>query len=281
MQVLFGLWPVIGVIALRAMTPAALVGVRLLCGAPILAIAAGTLRGPLPPARDLAKLAGLAALGISLNQLLFVEGLSRAGPIHASVLGLLIPPFTVGIAALLGRERPGPIRIVGVTVALAGAALLVRPDRLDLSQDTAVGDLLLVCNTAAYSAYLVLVRGTIARLGALRATAWIMLLGAVEALPFVALPMAAVGWSSLSGATWAALAFVVVGPTVLTYLLNAWALGRAPASVVAIYVALQPLVAALASAWWLGIRPAESTAVAALVLVAGLVLATRTPTPGR
>ena len=59
-QVLFGLWPVIGVIALRAMTPAALVGVRLMAGAPILALAAGTLRGPLPPLRDLAKLAGLA-----------------------------------------------------------------------------------------------------------------------------------------------------------------------------------------------------------------------------
>ena len=77
----------------------------------------------------------------------------------------------------LKPSEPAPwkhaIAVVRTTVGArsAGAALLVRPDRLDLSEDAAVGDLLLVCNTAAYSAYLVLVRGTIARLGALRATA--------------------------------------------------------------------------------------------------------------
>ena len=38
----------------------------------------------------------------------------------------------------------------------------------------------------------------------------------------------------------------IVGATVLTYLLNAFALARVPASVVAIYCALQPLVAAAA-----------------------------------
>jgi drug/metabolite transporter (DMT)-like permease len=273
-QVLFGLWPVVGTIALRAMSPAALVGVRLVAGAPILVLAAGLVGRPLPSWSDLGRLAGLAALGISLNQLLFVEGLALAGPIHGSVLGLLIPPFTVGIAALLGRERPSATRVLGLVIALAGAAILVRPDRLELS-GVGLGDLLLVCNTLAYSAYLVLVRGTVARLGALPTIAWVMLLGALEATPFVVGPMLAVPWGSLSGEVWGALVFVVIGPTVLTYLLNAWALGRVSASVVAIYCALQPLVATWASAAWLATVPSPDTALAAVVLVVGVVLATR------
>jgi drug/metabolite transporter (DMT)-like permease len=274
-QVLFGLWPVVGVIALRVLTPPALVGVRLAVGAPILAIAAGLHKKPLPARGDLLRLAGLAALGISINQLLFVEGLAHAGHMHASVLGLLIPPFTVAIAALLGREHPSRIRLVGLAVAVLGAAILVRPDRLGLSRTTLLGDAFLVCNTAAYSAYLVLARGPVARLGALTTVAWVMVLGAIEAAPFVALPLYRVPWSTLDASVVLALAFVVVGATVFTYLLNAFALGRVPASVVAIYCALQPLVAAVAGIVLLGTPPTADTGLAAAVLVVGVILATR------
>ena len=274
-QVLFGLWPVIGIIALRSLTPPALVGVRLAAGAPILAIAAGLHRRPLPSRADLLRLAGLAALGISINQLLFVQGLAHAGHIHASVLGLLIPPFTVGIAAILGREHPSRLKLLGLAVSVLGAAILVRPDRLSLSRETALGDAFLVCNTAAYSAYLVLARGPIARLGAMTTIAWVMVLGAIEAAPFVAIPLYRVHWLSLDRSVVLSLVFVVIGPTVLTYLLNAFALTRVPASVVAIYCALQPLVAATAGIVLLDSHPTRDTALAAAVLVVGLLMATR------
>jgi len=274
-QVLFGLWPVVGVIALRALAPPALVGVRLAAGAPILALAAGLHRRPLPAWQDLLRLAGLAALGISINQLLFVQGLAHAGHMHASVLGLLIPPFTVTIAALLGRERPSPTRLLGLAVAVVGAGILVRPDRLSLSRETALGDAFLVCNTAAYSAYLVLVRGPVTRLGSLTTVAWVMVLGAIEAAPFVAAPLWRVPWLSLERPVVLSLVFVVLGPTVLTYLLNAFALTRVQASVVAIYCALQPLVAAAAGIVLLHATPTTDTALAAAVLVVGVLLATR------
>lgn len=274
-QILFGLWPVVGIIALRALSPPALVGVRLAIGAPILAFAAGLHRRPLPARSDLLRLAGLAALGISLNQLLFVQGLAHAGHMHASVLGLLIPPFTVGIAALLGREHPSRIRLLGLAISVVGAAILVRPDRLSLSRDTALGDAFLVCNTAAYSAYLVLARGPVARLGALTTVAWVMVFGAVEAAPFVALPLYQVAWLELDRDVVLSLGFVVVGATVLTYLLNAFALARVPASVVAIYCALQPAVAAIAGIVLLGAPPTPDTGIAAAVLVSGVILATR------
>lgn len=274
-QVLFGLWPVAGASLLRWMSPEALVGVRLALGAPLLAAIAGLHRAPLPAARDLARLAGLGALGISVNQLLFVGGLARSGPVNASVAVLLIPPFTVGVALLLGREAARLTRIVGVLVALAGGAALVGAERFDGSSDRAVGNLMLVANTASYAFYLVLARGTIARLGALRTVAWVMLLGALEALPLTLGPCLAAPWRSLPPTAWGSVAFVVLGPTLLTYLLNAWALARADSSLVAAYVYAQPPIAALASWTLLGVVPSGRVGVAAAIIVVGLTLATR------
>ena len=41
------------------------------------------------------------------------------------------------------------------------------------------------------------------------------------------------------------LAYIVLFPTIVAYLLNAWALGRSSATLVTIYIYLQPLLAAL------------------------------------
>lgn len=278
-QVLFALWPVAGASLLAVMSPAALVGVRLAIGAPLLALVAGLHRERPPPWRDLLGLAGLGALGISVNQLLFVGGLARSGPVNASVAVLLIPPFTVGAALLLRRERFVPLRAAGVVIALVGGALLVGAERFDPTR--LAGNAMLVGNTASYGVYLVLARPMIARLGSLRTVAWVMLLGGVEALPFTIADTLAIPWSTLSPGVWGSIAFVVLGPTVLTYLLNAWALARAESSLVAIYVYAQPPIAALAAWWLLGILPEPRTLFAGAIIVVGLALATRTASAAR
>ena len=273
-QILFGLWPVFGAALLFVMPPMALIFLRLTFAAPILALAAQLHRRKAPSWVDLARLAGLAALGISLNQIFFIEGLARSGPLNASICVMLIPPLTVGIGTLLGRERARPSRVLGIFVALAGAALLIEIERFDPSNAKMIGNALLFTNCTLYAAYLVLVRGTIARLGALVTVAWVMVLGALESLP-VTLPKAlSVSWSTLSAPQWLAVAFIVLGPTVLTYLLNAYALGRAESSLVAVYVYAQPPIAAVASFLMFGIVPTFRTLLAAIVIVVGVGLST-------
>ena len=274
-QLLFALWPVAGASLLQHMTPAALIGIRLALGAPILALLAGLHRERPPALPDLARLAGLAALGVSINQLLFVGGLARSGPINATVAVLLIPPFTAGAALLLGREKPRWQRLAGVAIALAGSAVLVGAERFDASNTRLVGNAMLVANTASYALYLVLAGRTIAKLGSLRTVAWVMLLGAVEALPFTLGPSLAVDWLALPVSAAGSIVFVVLGPTVGAYFLNAWALSRAESSLVATYVYAQPPIAALASWWLLGVLPTGRVMVAGAIIVVGLALATR------
>ncbi len=273
-QVLFGLWPVAGASLLRVLPPLALVFLRLTFASPILAVAARLHRRRLPEASELARLAGLAALGISLNQLFFIGGLSRSGPLNASICVMLIPPLTVAIASALGRERVEPRRLLGIAVALVGAALLIEVERFDLSNEKMLGNVFLLVNCTLYAAYLVLVRGTIARLGALVTVAWVMLLGALEALPLTLGPALSARWSDLAAHDWGSVVFVVLGPTVLTYLLNAYALGRAESSLVAVYVYAQPPIAALGSYLVFAIVPTARTLVAASVIVVGVALST-------
>ena len=273
-QVLFALWPVVGAALLEVMPPMALVFARLFLAAPVLVVAARLHRRPLPRALDLLKLAGLGALGISLNQVFFITGLARSGPVNASVFVMLIPPFTVAIGVLLGLERVRPLRLAGIALALGGAALLVEIDRFDTSNAKSVGNAILFLNCACYAAYLVLARKTIARLGALVTIAWVMALGALETLPVTLAPALHVAWRSFGVATYLELAFIVIGPTVLTYLLNGYALRHADSSLVAVYVYVQPPIAAVASYLAFAIVPSVRTLWAALLIFFGVALST-------
>jgi drug/metabolite transporter (DMT)-like permease len=274
-QLLFGLWPVAGASLLQHMTGAALIGIRLALGAPLLVLLSGVYRERVPAWPDLARLAGLGALGVSINQLLFVGGLARSGPINATVAVLLVPPFATGAALLLGREKPGWQRLAGVGLALTGSAVLVGAERFDLTNIRLVGNAMLVGNTACYALYLVLARNTIAKLGSLRTVTWVMVLGAVESLPFTLGPTLAVDWLAMPDGALGSIVFVVLGPTVGAYFLNAWALSRVDSSLVASYVYAQPPIAALASWWLLGVLPTGRVMLAGVIIVAGLALAAR------
>jgi drug/metabolite transporter (DMT)-like permease len=271
-QLLFGLWPVAGMAVMAEISPAALIGVRLLAGAPLLAGLAGLWRHRLPPARDLLSLAVLGALGVSVNQLLYAVGLHRAGPVNASIVVLLIPALVLAASAALGKERLRRARIAGVIVALAGAAILLRAERLDLSDHKTGGNLMLIASASVYALFIVLARPVIARLGALKTTAWVFVLGAIEALPLTAPALARERWLELPAWAFASLGFVVLGPTVLTYLLNAWALRFVESSLVGAYVYLQPVVATLAAWAILDLVPSPRALGAAVVIVVGVAL---------
>ncbi len=280
-QMLFGLWPVAGAAVLSTMSPTALVGFRLLLGAPLLALIAGVPWSRVPPLRDLAALAVLAAFGTTINQLLFVEGLSRAGPINASLMVLLVPAFAMLFGAVLGIERATRRRVIGALIAFAGAALLTHVERFDLADQKIVGDLMLTGNTASYALYLVLARPVLERVGSLRSMAWVFVFGALETLPFTARSVARTHWTALPGWALGSLAFILIGATILTYLLNAYALRRAESSLVAVYIYVQPVVAAFGSWLVLGLVPTPRTLVAAAVIAFGVAIALQSAVPRR
>jgi drug/metabolite transporter (DMT)-like permease len=219
------------------------------------------------------SLLGLAVLGIAANQLLFLAGLARTTATTAVVLGTTIPAFTVGIAVALRREPATARRFAGVALALAGALVTIGGGA-STSRDHLVGDLLIILNSLSYATYLVLGRAVVQRLDPLVATTWIVTFGALMIAP-VGAPEALAGAPALDARAWLAVAWIVLVATVGTYALNAWALRRAPASLVAVYVSVQPLVTAALAAALLGERPGLQTALGGLLIAGGIVVVSR------
>lgn len=275
-QIAFASLSVVGKVVVRTLEPGALALLRLAGAAAVfgaLALARRDPSAPRMPPRDVLAIAGCAVLGIFGNQVLFLYGLRLTTAVNATVLVATIPVFTVLSAILLRREPPRAASLVGVGVAFAGALWLVGGE-FALGSAGVAGDLLVLSNSVVYALYLVLVRDLALRYGSIRVVAIGFACGALLALPLGA-PALARQAGALDGETWLLVAYVVLVPTVFTYLANAWALRFAPSSLVAIYIYLQPIVAALLAWIVLGeiVRPRVLVTVA--LVFAGIWIVTR------
>ena len=227
--------------------------------------------------RDLAAISVYALTGIVFNQLLFISGLQRTTATNAIVIQATIPVFTVGVAVLLRRERATSAKLVGLAVAFAGALAVVvgsSVHNLQIFGERLLGNLLIVANSLSFSIYLVISRPMLARYHTMTVITWTFVFGALGVLPFGVRELAATA-PTLTAATWAAALYIVIFPTVGTYFLNAFALKRAPASLVAIYIYLQPLVGALLAAYILDERPTPGTFAGGGLIAVGIWLVSR------
>lgn len=277
-QAMFASLSIAGKLALQDMAPRALIAVRAPAAALIL-FGLRALIGPVErvPPRDLVVLAVLALFGIIINQILFVEGLARTTATNAIVLNATIPVFTTGVAIALRREQATLLRLIGLGVAFAGALVVASGGaggRFSLDATHLTGSALLLANSLSFAIYLVLSRPILQRYKTITVISWVMTFGALGVLPFGAhLFVAAAPHVTQTG--WLAVLWIVVFPTVGTYFLNAYALRRAPASLVAIYIYLQPILGAGMAAVVLGERPHLSTLTGGLLIAAGIALVTR------
>jgi drug/metabolite transporter (DMT)-like permease len=202
------------------------------------------------PWRLVPGLALAALLGVVLNQLLFTEGMARTTPAHSAVINSLIPVWTLCLAVLFGQERFSARRAVGVAIALSGVATLLRADQLlaggeGLTATQIVGDLLTWANGVSFALHLVLMRRIGGGIDSYRATAVMFVVSSLLVPLYSARELTAANLALVATppTLWFAL-YAVLFATVATYALNTWALRHTRSSQVALYINVQPLVAA-------------------------------------
>ncbi len=276
----FGANYVLAKIALREITPLDLVVFRTSATAAILFIAmrvrgraaSGTASAPLTR-QDLAQLFLYSLLGVSVNQLCFLQGLSRTTATNASIMLVSVPILTLAFAVMLRRERATLTGLLGIAIGLSGALLLIIPrGGVDLSVNAKVGNLFLLAGAASYAMYLVLTRGILRRHQPLRVISWVFLFSAISVLPFGFGNIWAVLHTGISTAGWLSIAYAVIGGTVLPYLINNWALVRTKSSLVGMYVLFQPVFAGSLGRLLLNEKLGPNTAIAAVLVVSGVLL---------
>ena len=269
-QLAFGGFHVVAKALLAGMAPMLVVGLRVLIATPLLVAIAWRKDRTMPSARDWAWLALLGSLGVTANQILFITGLKHTTANNASILMTSLPVFAVAAGALLGVEKVGPRRLLGIALAVGGALVMVNPGRLDTSGSTTLGNLLILGNALAYALFLVLQRPILKRLPWRTVIAGSFVCGGPMVLAASLPTLAATDLGSLSIGLWLGVLYIALFATVFAYAANTWAVRRSSPSLVAAYGMLQPLVTAGLATVFLGESMGWVEGVGFALIVAGL-----------
>lgn len=274
-QFMFGTWPLIGKVALRSLSTTSLVGFRILGAAVVFSLLQRKV-GELfrLPKRVIGWLLLSSLLGVVVNQLVFVKGLSLTTAINATLLTTTVPVFILTVSILMGYDRASLRHVLGIALAAGGVIYLIDPTRADFSADTTLGNLIIIISSFSYGAYISVSRNLFREYGALNVITWIFLLGTFVTLPFAAYAWKADGLNEITLPTWLAVAYIILVPTVGAYYLNSWAITRVPPSIVAIYIYLQPLLAFGLAPIVLGETLSARTIVACALIFAGVAVVT-------
>jgi len=204
-----------------------------------------TIKQHITDKKDLKKLFVSAMFGVAFNMLFFFKGLSITTPINGAVLMLNTPLFVVIFAAFILNEKITINKIAGILVAASGAILLMGGTKFHFDSERVLGDIMIMFNAIIYAFYLVYAKSLMHKYHPLTVTLWSFFFGFFLVLPFSAGEFSQIEWSTFTPHIWWAIAFVTIGSTFLTYVLNAYALRNASSSLVGSYIYLQPVLAVI------------------------------------
>ncbi|MFV0388672.1 MAG: DMT family transporter [Pyrinomonadaceae bacterium] len=275
-QLMFGIAPIIGKIALEVFPSYSIVGFRVFGGAAtfyVLQRRLGSLA--LEKKKDYLYFAVFALFGIVMNQLLFFQGLALTTATNTSLLAVLIPVMAVLVSAFVGNELLGWRKITGILIAAAGVVYLIDPRNASFSSTTTQGDILVLLNSLSYAIYLAISKRLIIKYGALKSIAWLFIMASIVNVPIGIYFLQDVNLSEVSTGAWLALAGIIIFPTILAYYWNTWALERVEPGTVAVYVYMQPIIGAAAAILILKEPFSYRLIVAMILIFAGVFLVTR------
>ncbi|MDB5873908.1 MAG: hypothetical protein JWQ07_3350 [Ramlibacter sp.] len=224
-------------------------------------------------------LLAMAALGIGQFGILIALlnfGLQHIGAAQAALIFSLFPLLTLLLAATLGRERVTLPLASGVLLSIAGVAVSLSP-KLGMPQAGHWWGELAVAGAACTGALCsVLYRPYLQRYPTVPVSAFAMLASVLFLAPLALAEHWPARVATFSAQAWAAIAFIGVSSGI-GYFWWLYALKHESPTRVTVFLALNPVTAALLG-WALLGEGLEPTALIALALIgAGLWLATRPP----
>ena len=261
--------------------PVAIAFWRMALATLLLVVVAAALRAPVLRSWrgiDWATGAG-AALLLALHFAFWIASLEMTTVAASVVLVSMQPVFVAVLGWMVLRERPHSSAWWGIGLAVLGSAVIAGGD-LALDRRALIGDLLALLGAIWISGYYVLARW-------LRATkdlvpyvtviygltaVWLAL-GLIAGDPTRAGGITAVG--GYDAVTWAALAGLAIGPTILGHSTMNYALRYLRAYEVNVAVLAEPVGATILAAWLLDETPRPATLAGGALVLAGILVTLR------
>jgi drug/metabolite transporter (DMT)-like permease len=212
----------------------------------------------------------VAGLAQTAFQLLLVAGVALAGAGETAILVATAPLMTGLWSVLVRRERLAPRQWSGLLLGLFGVALVVGAP---VAAGALAGYLLAVGAAAAWAWYSLAVGPLVATLGSVRATAMTMAMASVLIVPIALPQIARLRLETIPWEAWAGLAYGATFGMAVAMALWGAAVHRLGPTRTMIYAYLEPASAVIIAALLLGESLAPTQMVGAVVVFAGIWLA--------
>ena len=222
--------------------------------------------------KDWGSIALLGFLGVSLNQFLYLYGLSFTTAANGALLYASTPVFVLLLSRFTLREPITLRKSLGVILATAGIIIVVFERGIDFSSGYAFGNLMILIAVIAWGLFTVLGKPMILKYGALKTTAAMMVAGTAIFFPFGVVNSLSFRFSALTSLHWAGILYLSLGTSVAGYLLWYHALGRIDASKIAVFSNGQPIIATILALIFLEYTITGSFVVGGFITIAGILL---------
>lgn len=261
-------------VAVRDVPPFSLAVLRfglgwLLLALALLALAPGRLR---VARRSLPLLALLGAVFFAAFPVTFNTGLRFTEASRGALMLAAMPIWSATLGRAVG-ERLGGRQLAGVGLSVAGIGLaFAEPGRAGGGGEALVGDGLLLLTGLLGAVYGLLAKRALAVDAPATVTSYAMLSGTLLLLPWALIEGLVPALGRLDGRLLAVVAFLAAPGGAVAFLLWTWSLSRLTPTRVAVYVNLNPIVAALLGVLLLGERRSWLFVLGFAAVVGGVLL---------
>ena len=199
---------------------------------------------------DIGRLVLLGLIGNTVYQLLFIHGIARTTASNSSLMLATMPIFVALLSSVLGVERVERKVWYSVILSFIGIFLIVQSAErtLTMTDQSWIGDLLVLAGTICWSTYTVLSKPLLQRYTPLKLTTLTMVMG-TPLLVLVSIPsLKEQNWGSVSLQGWLSLTYSFFFAISIGYVVWYTAVRRIGSARTALYENLITVIA-VAVAW--------------------------------
>ena len=222
-------------------------------------------------------------MGMCINMLSFFKGLELSTPVNSGIFATTNPIIILLLSYLFLGEKIGIRKFLGITLGFTGALILVLygTQNTGNAPNVLMGNILFMINSIFFSGFIIVVKPLSEKYNTVTIMKWLFLIGFILTFPVTVSEYTEVDWPNMPLDVLLRVAFVVLGTTFSTYLLNLYALRNLQASTVGAFAYAQPIIA-ISYAIYTGNDILDGVkAVACLVIMLGVYLVSKKPSKYR
>ncbi len=233
---------------------------------------AGILHTPAPITRsDWFGLIGLGLVGHLLYQYFFIGGLARTSVANSSLMLAATPVVIALVSAVLGQDRVSRLHWTGAALSIVGIYVVVGHGAA-FDTHGVIGDVMMFGAVCCWAVYTIGARHLMMRHSPVGVTGISMSIGTALYVMLVWRDVRAVDLSSVSAATWLALAYSALFALCVAYTIWYAAVRQIGSARTSVYSNLVPLVAMVTAVVFLGEPLSPAKIVGAGAVLVGVAL---------